>query len=488
MKTTLKYMLAVAMASTVGNASAQNLSSAYFLDGYAQGHELNPAKEYDRKGYFGLPLSNFNAGVKGTLNLKDVLYKNPDPTGKALVTYLHPSISYDQAMKGFEKNNNLFSDLRFEFLNVGFHAFGGYNTITLGTRTNFGANVPGEFFDLTKRLANKDYNISDLNATAIAYAELGLGHSHQVTKAIRIGAKAKVLVGAGYAKLKMDNLSLNLQNENEWIANASATIEAGVKGFTWGDPEEKRYSDEYLAHHPGVNPTYKQVDFDNIDVKNHGPNGYGAAFDLGVEWDLEKQFGIDGLKVSASILDLGFIKWKEVAVARNNGDPFVFDGFNDIKVDDGPGTEFEDQTDDLEDRFSDLYRIQADGTTSKTTTLGATLNIGVEYALPMYRALKFGFLSTTRLQGTYTWNEERFAITLSPAKMFEFSANLGVGTLGTNMGWIVNFHPRGFSLFLGSDHCIGKLSKQFVPLNSSYDFCMGINYPIGRSRIGKNKK
>ena len=111
MKTTLKYMLAVAMASTVGNASAQNLSSAYFLDGYAQGHELNPAKEYDRKGYFGLPLSNFNAGVKGTLNLKDVLYKNPDPTGKALVTYLHPSISYDQAMKGFEKNNNLFSDV-----------------------------------------------------------------------------------------------------------------------------------------------------------------------------------------------------------------------------------------------------------------------------------------------------------------------------------------------------------------------------------------
>ena len=115
--------------------------------------------------------------------------------------------------------------------------------------------------------------------------------------------------------------------------------------------------------------------------------------------------------------------------------------------------------------------------------MGATLNIGVEYALPAYDKLSFGFLSTSRLQGVYSWNEERISATISPCKMLEFSANVGFGTLGTNVGWILNFHPRSFSLFIGSDHCVGKLSKQFIPLRSNYDISMGINFPIGKSRI-----
>ena len=470
------------MVSIAGSTSAQNLSSAYFLDGYAQGHELNPAKEYDRKGYFGLPLSNLNLGLKGNLNLKDVLFKNPN--GSGLVTYLHPDISSDEALSGFSDNNKLLMDMRLDILNVGFHAFKGYNTITLGLRANMGVNVPYEFFDLTKNLTNKDYNISNFGATAMAWAELGLGHSHQITDAWRFGAKAKILIGGGYAKLKMDNLDLNLEDPNQWTATANATVEGGVKGLDWGAPETKTYSSSYLAKHPGANPTYQQIDFDNIDVKNPGPNGAGLAFDLGVEWDMGKQDLVDGMKLSASVLDLGFIKWKDVAVAKNNGETFVFDGFDDIKVK-GNGTKMEDQTDDLGDRLSDLYRLQDDGTTSKCTPLGATLNVALEYALPSYKHLKFGFLSTTRIQGKYSWNEERLAVTVSPAKMFEASVNAGMGTLGANVGWIINFHPRGFSLFLGSDHCVGKLSKQGIPLRSNYDFCMGINYPIGKSRITK---
>lgn len=479
MKQIFRYMAIATFALYAGNLSAQNLSSAYFLDGFAQGHELNPAKDYDRKGYFGFPLSNINVGVKGNLSLTDVLYKNPDPTGKKLVTYMHPSISYDEVMGNISKNNKLLSDFRIELVSVGFRGFKGYNTITLGLRGNVGANIPKEFFDLTKQLSNKDYELNGLKATASTYAELGLGHSHQVTDAWRIGGKIKFLVGGAYANMQMDNLSLKLQDPNQWRATANATMEVGVKGFTWGEPEIKQYNDPSQG-------TYKQVDFDNIDVKSPGPNGFGLGFDLGAEWDLEKEFGVKGLKASIALLDLGFIHWKRVSMAKNNGEEFIFDGFNDIKVKDGNGKTFEEQSDNIGDRLTDMYRIQAQpGTTSKTRSLGATLNVGVEYALPSYRHLKFGFLSTTRIQGNYSWNEERFAVTVSPAKMFEVAANFGVGTLGCNIGWIINFHPRGFNLFLGSDHCIGKFSKQWAPLRSNYDFCMGINYPIGKSRIPK---
>lgn len=475
MKKTFKYMMAVAMAFIASNANAQNLSSAYFLDGYAQGHELNPAKEYDRKGYFGLPLSNLNIGTKGNIGLKDFLYKNPN--GSGLVTFLHPDISTSEGLSGFHSNNKLLTDMRIDLVSVGFHAFKGYNTINISARANAGLNVPYELFDLAKNLQNKNYDISNFGATATAWAEIGLGHSHKINDSWRIGAKAKILLGGGYAKLQMDNLSLNLENPDLWTATANATVEAGVKNLNWGTPETKTYKDKSKG-------TYQQIDFDEVDVDNFGLNGGGMAFDLGVEWDLEKQFDVKGLKISASLLDLGFIKWKDVAQAQNNGTPFTFDGFDDIKVK-GDGEKIDNQVDDMADRLSDLYSLQDAGTTSKATMLGATLNVGVEYALPAYKHLKFGFLSTTRIQGKYSWNEERLAATISPCKMFEASANVGVGTLGANLGWIINFHPRGFNLFLGSDHCLGKVAKQGVPLRSNYDFCMGINFPIGKSRIEK---
>ena len=475
MKKTFKYIVAATLAVISGSTFAQNLSSAYFLDGYAQGHELNPAKDYDRSAYFSLPaLGNINFGLKGNLNVKDVLYKNPN--GSGLVTYLHPDIDTKTALGGFSQNNKLAADLRLEILGLGFHAFKGYNTISLAVRTNLGVNVPYDLFELTKVLTNKEYNINDFGATAMAYAELGFGHSRQINDAWRVGAKAKFLLGGGYAKMKMDNLHLNLAGEDKWVATANATVEAGVKGLTWGAP---KYSEDHQGHR------YEEIDFDNINVNSPGVNGFGMAFDLGAEWDLGKQGILDGMKVSASLLDLGFINWSNVLLARNNGTPFEFDGFNNIKVKDSDGEKLGDQVDDLGDRLSELYRLQDGGTTSKSTPLGATMNIAAEYKLPAYDRLKFGLLSTTRFQGVYTWNEERVSVTVSPVKFFEVSANVGVGTLGASFGWILNIHPKAFNLFIGSDHNLGTVSKQFVPLRSNNDFCMGVNIPLGKSRIGK---
>ena len=214
-----------------------------------------------------------------------------------------------------------------------------------------------------------------------------------------------------------------------------------------------------------------------------GLNGGGFAVDLGAEWDLGKQGILEGMKVSAALLDLGFIKWKSVSTAYNKGDEFVFDGFEDIKVEDGPGTSFDDQIDELEDKLSDLISLQDGGTASKSNGIGVTLNVGVEYALPVYDKLSFGLLSTTRFQGEYTWNEERISANVSPVKWFEVGANLGVGTFGASFGWVVNLHPRGFNLFLGMDRMLGKISKQGIPLRSNADFNIGINFPLGKSKI-----
>lgn len=353
-----KYILG-ALALCVGSRSmAQNLNSAYFMDGFAYGHELNPAKEYDRNGYWCFPglLGNFNIGLKGNLAVKDIFLKNPN--GNGLVTFLHPDISYGKAMDGFSKNNKMLMDLRYDIISFGFHAFHGYNTFNIGLRSNLGMNLPKEMFSLVKKLENRDYNFSNMGMQADAWVEVALGHSRQVNEAWRVGGKAKILVGGGYACLKMDNLDMNLESPDRWTLSTDASLEVGVKGFTWGEPERKEYESK-----PGT--YYEQLNLDDVNVKNPGVGGMGFALDLGAEWDLEEQGFLDGLTLSASLLDFGFIKWKNVAKAYNNGDDFVFEGFKDIQVKDGPGVPIDDQFDELSDKLSDLYRLQDGGNAGK---------------------------------------------------------------------------------------------------------------------------
>ncbi len=474
MKKIIICLFAAAALQFCGEANAQNLNSAYFADGYVMGHHMNPAKAYDRKGYISFPiLSNMNLGIKGNLEVRDFFVRKNDK----LATILHPDVTFDEAMSGLNDNNKLMFNTRIDIMSFGFSAFKGYNTVTLSTRANVGFNVPRELFSLAKQLENKNYNFSDMNVNASAWAELGISHSHQINDAWRIGVKAKALVGAGYAKVNLDNVKMDLTSEDEWTVSADASAEVGLKGFTWGQTETKRYKDPTRG-------TYEEIDFDNIDLDSPGIGGFGGALDLGVEWDLGKQGLVDGLKLSAALLDLGFIKWDNVAVAKNEGEDFVYKGFEDIKIDE-EGKDIEDQFEDLGDDFEALLNLQDGGTGSKARPLSATLNIGVEYALPVYDKLSFGLLSTTQFQGVNTWNEERLSFTLSPLKAFEISANVAVGTFGVNVGWLINFHPRGFNLFLGSDHCVGKFMKPMIPLRSSYDINFGIAFPIGKSKIGK---
>jgi hypothetical protein len=42
----------------------------------------------------------------------------------------------------------------------------------------------------------------------------------------------------------------------------------------------------------------------------------------------------------------------------------------------------------------------------------------------------------------------------------------------------MDVHPKGFNMFIGMDHTLGKLAKQGIPLSSNAEFSMGINFPF----------
>lgn len=457
---TMKNIYRIAMTLAACFASfmptvAQHTESGFFNENYVYRYQMNPAIE--NRGFFiSMPaLGNLDMSLNGTLNLKDFIY-NVD--GKT-TTFMNPKISAEEALDGFKDMNRIGTDVKVGVLAVGFKGFGGYNTLTVNARANVQTRLPYEVFSILKEgPTNKTYDIADMGARGTVWAEVGISHSHSLdkfVKGLRIGAGMKVLVGGADVAAHFNKAQLTFSDET-WSLTNDAYIEASMKGLTYEHDFNDNTNREYVS---------------GVDVDNTGINGYGVAFDFGAQYKLGKDWEFD-----LSFVDLGFINWKNNMLATTNGEQTVRTSDFIFSPDDHAANSFEDELDRMADDLSLLYELDDAGDQGKRkTTLGATMYAGAKYSLPVYRKLSFGVLNTTRIQGEYSWTDFRFSANIAPCKVLSASINYGVGTFGSTFGWIFNFHPKGFNLFLAQDYTLGKLAKQGVPLTSNASVNLGVN-------------
>lgn len=466
MKYINKYMALGLLSICSLHAMAQQLNSAYFTNDYKFRHTMNPAYGNEQN-YVSMPgFGNVNVSLMGNFGYEDVIFDNPmfPSTSKdRLTTFMNPYISTPDALKGFNSGDNkILGDVSITVLSAGFKGFGGYNTIELNARTSFGMSLPYELFEFAKNTGNRTYNIGNISANGQAFAELAFGHSRQINEKLRVGAKVKLLFGAGRGDVNIDNMKADLAADDKWTVSGHAKSEVSVKGFTY-KTEEKEYKEEGRG-------TYQYVN--DVDVDGAGLGGFGLAFDLGGVYKINNDF-----TVSAALLDLGFIKWSNNMVAVNGGEEFVFNGFHDVAVnEDRGGSTMSMQGDKYSDQLADFANLQDKGDEGgRTTGIGATLNLGCEYTLPVYRKITFGVLSSTRFRGDYSWTEARVSANWTPLKWIDGGVNMAFGSYRNSFGWVVNFHPKGYNFYVGMDHTLGKVSKEFIPLNSNAAVSVGMS-------------
>ena len=466
MKYINKYMALGLLSMCSLHAMAQQLNSAYFTNDYKFRHTMNPAYGNEQN-YVSMPgFGNVNVSTMGNFGYEDVIFDNPmfPSTSKdRLTTFMNPYISTADALKGFNSGDNkILGDVSITVLSAGFKGFGGYNTIELNARTSFGMSMPYELFEFAKNTGNRTYNIGSISANGQAFAELAFGHSRQINEKLRVGAKVKLLFGAGRGDVNIDNVKADLAADDKWIVSGHAKSEVSVKGFTY-KTEEKEYKEEGRG-------TYQYVN--DVDVDGAGLGGFGLAFDLGGVYKINNDF-----TVSAALLDLGFIKWSNNMVAVNGGEEFVFNGFHDVAVnEDRGGSTLSMQGDKYSDQLADFANLQDKGNEGgRTTGIGATLNLGCEYTLPVYRKITFGVLSSTRFRGDYSWTEARVSANWTPLKWIDGGVNMAFGSYRNSFGWVLNFHPKGYNFYVGMDHTLGKVSKEFIPLNSNAAVSVGMS-------------
>ena len=466
MKTIYKYLSAALLMVCATSAAAQSLNSAYFTNDYKFRHTMNPAFGNEQN-YVSVPvLGNFGVDVRGNFGVEDMIMDNPlygQPGEKRLTTFMNPNISASSALDGFSTGNNrLIEDMNITLLSAGFKSFGGYNTIELNVKQSLGLSLPYEFFEFAKNTGNQTYDIGDINLGAQAYAELAFGHSRQLNEKLRVGAKVKLLFGIARADVALKDMKADLASDDKWTISGKAEANMSLKGLTY-----KTETKEYNNPNKG---TYERVN--DVDVDGGGLGGFGMAFDLGAVYKLN-----DDWTFSAALLDLGFISWSNDMMAASSGEPFEFDGFRDVAINrDNGGHKLSDITDDLGDQFTEFSNLEDKGDQGgRTTGIGATLNLAAEYTLPVYRQVKFGLLSSTRIRGPYSWTEGRLSANYEPLKWINGGVNFAVNSFAASMGWVLNIHPKGYNFFIGMDHILGSLSKEGIPLNSNASVQLGMS-------------
>ncbi len=460
-----KVYVALAMALASGGAMAQGLNSAYYTNDYKFRHTMNPAFGNEQN-YVSVPVfGNLNVGMHGNFGYEDIIMDNPQygkGSDKRLTTFMHPDISAGDALKGFSSGNNrIIGDIGVTILSGGFKAFGGYNTVELNSKTSVGMSLPYELFAFAKNIGNNTYNIGDINLRAQSYAELAFGHSRQIDDRLRVGAKVKLLFGIARGDVEFKDIKADLASNDKWTISGDAKASMSLAGFSYKS-EEKDYNDDDKG-------TYETVN--DMDVDGGGLGGFGLAFDLGGVYKIN-----DDWTVNAAILDLGFISWKNNMQASNREKSFEFNGFHDLAVKEGRGETFDDKADTYGDQLADFANLTDDGDQgSRTTGIGATVNVGCEYNLPAYRPITFGFLSSTRINGPYSWTEGRLSANWTPLSWLDGGVSFAVNSFTTSMGWVLNIHPKGCNLFIGMDHLLGRSSKEGIPLSSNASINMGVN-------------
>ena len=467
-KNVLKYAVAgcILLLLSGFSADAQNMRTGYFMDGYAFKYKMNPAMGSSR-GFVALPvLGNLNLGVESNLGMSSILYPKQD--GSGLTTFLNSEVDATAALEKFESRNFINMNTDLSLIAFGFWGKKGrmFHTVDLSLKADVASSLPYDLFRFAKE-GSVNGNIFDLGDTGVklgSHLSLAYGISLPIGGHVRIGARAKFLMGIADAEASLKGTKV-VTGADSWYVETGGSLMGGFPLGMYLPVDEQNYVD--WERFP------KTLSTDAGAIASTCRN-FGGAFDLGVTVDFLEDF-----TASASVTDLGFISWNNYssASAAKNADGTPKRTYV------ARSGEENDMSKIGEKLLDALVFNVADDRTKKALMLDPTVYIGLEYRMPFYRRMSVGLLSTTKISGIYTWSEGRLSVNVNPTDWFSVATNYAYSTFGHSAGLALAFHLPGFNFFVGTDSYLPLLnvSPQFIPINRlNTSVTWGINIMFGK--------
>lgn len=452
-----------------GSAQAQLSNTLYFHHNDYRQHFVNPSRMPDTKFYFGIPAVGtiaFAGGNNG-VSFSDVIKTVNDHGKKRTVLFL------DEAYNGQKEfldilhaNEHVSAEVRVNLLDFGFKfADKNFLSFTVSGRGEANAFVPKEFFSLVLEGMERN-SVYDLNAGKIsmnmnAWAEFAVGYTRQANEKLSVGGAVKYLHSIIGAKTKFKDLSLK-GSADEWKLVGDCDVYMAVPGIVVENED---------GHFKEVNFFEKD---DNNDINYMKASGKGLALDLGATYNVN-----DRLHLSASLIDLGFIRTSGNTARLSLQREFVYNGGEYDP--ESQNIKFQDFSDDLENAFLG----QTGGKYSQWLT--AKAYVGAEYDL--FKKFSVGVLSKTSFNNNHVWEDFTVTGNFHPIKYFSYTLAWNIYDhqwSGLGSGITLNLGP--LNVFAAIDNIplrFAKTGDALIPLHMKH---VRVNVGLGIVAFERKKK
>lgn len=288
-----------------GYIQGQISRSAYFLQHLPSSNVLNPAFHPEYKYYINLPVvSSFYMGFESPVTFEQLT--SEWESGDSLY------IDRVGIMDALDSKNYFSFEYYNELGRIGFgtdkHYFHASIAKVFSTKFSFENELVSLFLfgNADPQFFGKTMHIDQTGLNMNLFHEFSLGYSYEVNEKLTVGTHLKYLNGGLNIWTEKAEISLYTDSNPNFPLTASSSIILNTSSTISS-------IDNMIDQIQG----YKWFDL----TGNHG-----FGFDLGVNADLSDKFSL-----SASVVDLGWIKWKENVKNFKSVNPdveYTFEGFD----------------------------------------------------------------------------------------------------------------------------------------------------------------
>jgi len=449
MKPFYRLILGLSILAGLGiQADAQVSNSLYFMQGVPQSNRLNPAYQPDCNFYIGIP---FLAPLRteetsSPYAWNDIFY--PHPSEDSLISFLHPLGDKEAFLNKLEPANYLTSHSGTSILSVGFRTDIGFFSVDVTTRFEGSAYIPGDLGWLVLKGAEdgRTYELDGLGTDLWGFDEISAGWSGAILDNLKVGARAKLLFGIGNLSTLNSNLSITTSEDNWHIQSdmhfAASLPFADVTYDDEGMISDITLKDELDNLNPWQLPKYA------FNARN-----FGLGIDLGVEYQ-----AVDKLMLSASIIDIGYIKWKDETHEMNYKTEFDFPGFEIDPLELSDDFTFEEYIDSafsqLSDSLYDFLEFTPGGV--YTRRLNTKLYVGASYSVTP--KINLGILSRTDFLGQRVTEQVTASANFALNRLLNLTLSYSyIQSYFNNIGGGLSLNAGPVNLYLISDNALNLI-------------------------------
>lgn len=471
-------ILFVALLAVWGlNLRAQQISTLYFLENAPTRHYINPAFQPVGRFYLGIPILGYTGLWAGnnSLSVSDLVYNSP--SGNAIWA-LHPDGNKDQLYSRLRQVTMVDADVRLNLFQMGWSYGKSYWHIFADERINVRGGLPRDLFrfalyGMEDLNGVNSYNLKTAQLEGNIYTELGLGYARSINEQWHVGAKVKALLGTAFVSSVQERMDLTL-SPDEWNLSGNGQLNIAMPNGVVEYPDQI----ENIAQ---IRPTTPQISSIQDVLNLLKPSGVGGAVDLGVEYT-----PFEMLSVSASVVDLGWMKWKGKSYKYSVDG--TYDGVGTI-----PYEMIQNGTvmDTISSRFQSILNdaLVDDGSTSSfLRMISPKMNIAVEGRFWENR-VGVGLVSQTGFINANAYEELTLGVSLRPVNWFNLAGSYSfVNGRWSSVGAGLSLGASVFNLTLAADYVPFSYAQYqgvaCVPYKvKGLNLAFGLNIVVGRKKV-----